>query len=205
MKPFRPNKQQLEALGKVATKLFIPLGEHTARIVLGVLETYDGIVHELCVNGNPYEKDILLIEGMLESGIYDTEYMLRFFNSCDLLDIEFYSPLQPNEEYFVQVEQVETGPCAGIPSLGVPAMDVVTATVPADQMTEEQSNYKFRVTGVEVEQLHEIYERGGGWDLLSLYPSASITDDFIDWYDRQYPEQPYSIDPRGFLVTIERI
>ena len=34
---------------------------------------------------------------------------------------------------------------------------------------------------------------------------SELRNDFKDWHNEQYPDQPYETNPYGFLVQIERI
>lgn len=198
MKPFKPNKQQLEVITNGCTKLWIPLEKDGK----GYSEYTHISTCDVCRNVS--RVNVLLV--------------------CKACVQKLTSPLQQNEEYFVQEKfsditdtyEESTNPATGF-SYGKRGTVVLYKSThkfnddhivwtSAEQMTEEQSRFKFKVTEVEVEHVQGICgnrkaELAGKSDNWLGY----ITDEFIDWYDRQYPEHPYASGPRGFLVTIERI
>jgi len=110
------------------------------------------------------------------------------------------SPLQPGESYFVQEKQLNVDVIVGYQN-GYPIEQL--RDIPADQMTEEQSQYKFTVTGMELKQVQDLLLR----EMVSLgiKNETAMTERFVPWYDIQYPDKPYSSNPAVFLITIERI
>jgi len=40
---------------------------------------------------------------------------------------------------------------------------------------------------------------------LGIKNETAMTERFVPWHDSQYPNQPYSSNPYGFLVTLEAI
>jgi len=147
------------------------------------------------------------IGGIEEMEDYYVNQHLEYHLNGDL--VKELSPLQPGESYFVQEDCAinDDGFIMYQCDCSEPILNISTYTehTPANQMTEAQSKYKFTVTDVEVKQVQDIYEEDGGWLLFSIMPNVSITNDFQEWHDSQYPDQPYSSNPTGFLVTIERI
>jgi len=68
----------------------------------------------------------------------------------------------------------------------------------------------FTATDVDVKYVQDIEFnsiRAIGCPALTDLPKAprSMSDWFEKWHDSQYPDQPYSTKPVGFLVSIERI
>ena len=60
----------------------------------------------------------------------------------------------------------------------------------------------FNVTSVEVKYLYDLaYGDFTGLGLREWVKDIEVAE----WYDSQYPDQSYSSNPVGFLVTIERI
>lgn len=140
-------------------------------------------------------------------------YKLRFNNGWTVSHFnkeevtrQVISPLEKGKPYFVQEEHSMNG---GFPlyttdfrdSMELQKFDDYT---PADQMTEEQSRLKFTVTDVEVRQSKSI-DIVTVQDLRGSFTIAYNKFRFGMWHDRQYPEQPYSQNLHGFLVSIERI
>lgn len=113
--------------------------------------------------------------------------------------INVFSSLQPNEDYFVQEEFIED------PSQIIYKSDFFQSTqdledwTSANEMTEQQSRYKFRVIGVEVKLVQDLTALGFS------FLAPHIEDGYVKWHDSQYPDTPYSSNPHGFLVDIERI
>ena len=59
----------------------------------------------------------------------------------------------------------------------------------------------FTVTDVEVKQVQDLDIE----DAFALGISCPAETEVMSWHDNQYPEQPYSTNPLGFLISIERI
>jgi len=177
MQPFKSNKQQLDALEADATKLWIPIPD---------------LVH------------IPTVGEMLGRPLSN-----RFIGNL----ITTYSPLQPGEQYFVQEDFFETEGGNMLHRVNFTKFKTTkNSWQPADQMTEEQSQYKFTVTSVEVKQVQDIsiadYIRLGftdGGTGGSIYFNGTAQESLDEWHDSQYPNTPYSSNPHGFLVSIERI
>ena len=188
MQPFKSNKQQLDALEADATKLWIPIPD---------------LVH------------IPTVGEMLGRPLSN-----RFIGNL----ITTYSPLQPGEQYFVQEEFKEMPPTRSITNRygrqEVAYLYKSTYTFngshidwqPTDQMTEQQSRFKFTVTNVEIKQVQDIsvadyiglgFTDGGTGG--SIYFNGTAQESLDEWHDSQYPNTPYSSNPHGFLVSIERI
>ena len=109
------------------------------------------------------------------------------FNAAQTLIINAMSPLQPGEQYFVQEEST------------APAPGRFEHSVPAFMMQEEQSQYKFTATAVEVKQVQ--YVTMEEWQHVK--EGLTVTESLSLWHDRQFPDQPYSSNPYGFLVDIQ--
>jgi len=176
MKPFQPNPQQLEAITNGATKLWIPAKHDIANVSTDTI-TFLTLANE-------------------EQTWNLSEYLAVF------------SPLQPGESYFVQEEFSDLMKDSIWYKRVIDKVPEVSCKLwkPADQMTEAQSQYKLTVTDVEVKSVQDNY----GNDKAELAGQSDnwlgyADDKFEQWYDSQYPNQPYSSSPTGFLITIERI
>lgn len=88
----------------------------------------------------------------------------------------------------------------------------ISISVPLSPQPNEQyfcmtdTHLIFTTTGVKVKHVQD--------DTINWYevnPAMSIPhighdwNNITDWHDSQYPDQPYSTNPIGFLVSIERI
>jgi len=178
MKPFKPTKHQLESIKSGATKLWVPL---TNQLVT------------LCLS-DPLEKDLSMFKAFIVK----------------------YSPLQPNEQYFVQEDyfNIDKSRCSCIMTQALKYAsdyDFSNSIFENEQLIESQhmdwyqSRFKFTVTNVEVKQvqdlsLHDII--AVGLNINDRYPDG-LPKAFGRWYDSQYPNQPYSTNPTGFLVSIK--
>jgi len=190
MKPFQPNPQQFEAIANGATKLFIPIDTavHSLDVKPGVFQSAMPFTCDWC-NGTGMDGTVACID------CYGTDKQFDIDCESQSEFIKKYSPLQPEESYFVQEEFIED------PSQVIYKADFSKSNQdledwqPADQMTEAQSQYKFTVTGVEVKQVQELND-----ELFDLVPNNGNT--FMEEY---FPDQPYSSNLAGFLITIERI
>ena len=115
-------------------------------------------------------------------------------------------PLQPGESYFVQEEFIEDPSQIIYKANFSKSNQDLEDWQPADQMIEAQSQYKLTVTDVEVKSVQDNY----GNDKAELAGQSDnwlgyVDDKFEQRHDSQYSNQPYSSNPTGFLVTIERI
>jgi len=119
---------------------------------------------------------------------------LYYRSQPELQLIECRLPLHPGESYFVQ----EAKECYD------PIYKPHRYTSPAEQMTEPQpqpqpqSQYKFMVTGIEIKYVQDIE----CWQELNPDGAGGMND---MWINRQYPKQPYSSNPLGCLIDIEKI
>ena len=177
MKPFKPNKQQLEALNKGATKLWIPF----SNTALDHFSNSDNLGHDFVWE--------------------DPEHIGHFVSG-----VEVFSPLQPNEEYFVQGELDCPGDC----NMSAPCQ--VCGSNGQFIGTALTTIAKFRVTGAEVKKALQDHTNWSelGIPVERIYPHEEDgmpvkVYNVEQWHDSQYPKQPYSSNPNGFLIGIERI
>lgn len=183
MQPFQPNEEQLEALNNGATMLWIPIPPHAH--VNSSLESIDNNLHN------------------------------RYFNTL----IKVHSPLHLGKQYFVQEKFIDD------PSQIVYKADFSQSNqdledwLSANQMQEHQSRTKFTVTNIEVKIIKSLLYKDMpklgitySKDCVQLDDSlgeqcyskqCSLVDNLIDWYNKQYPDKPYSTNPYGFLITIK--
>ena len=133
------------------------------------------------------------------------EYMKNadlFLKQCFILD---YSPYQVDETYFMQ--EVCAFDCGWIlyqSDFSVPLWDrSLDSYQEVGEMVEDQSQIKFKVIGVEIRNVQDLSLR----EMVSLgvKNKTEMTCRFVSWYNKQYPEKPYSQNSIGFLVTVERI
>jgi len=180
MNPIQLNEQQIEALNNGATKFWFPL----SNLALDQYSNSDDLGHDFTWE-NP-------------------EHIGHWVSG-----VEVFSPLQPNEQYFVQ-EQTE---CPGDCNMGQACQlcgsnGQFIGTV--DYMPNSCS-IKFTATDVEVKHVQDIVY----WSELGLFPvkqyphpeSGIKVSEYRPnyWHDSQYPDQPYSQNPVGFLISIKRI
>jgi len=201
--PFQPNKQQLEAIARGATKIWIPI-DSSVHSIIKKPDSFESARKFPCDCGGVFP-----IGGCTDC--YNTGIIFDLDCECMKEFVLEYSPLQPEKPYFVQEEFDRLGRRGHtLYKQANPGSEHITAWQPADQMTEAQSQYKFTVGNVVVKQVQYL-TIGDGQDLITSInqPHISLNDGtwakyFTDWHDSQYPEQPYSQKPCGFLVTIER-
>lgn len=121
--------------------------------------------------------------------LYESEY------------IKQTSPLQLGKQYFTQ-EKWRTELEINLSSTLIRISEDLLYPghwQPANQMQEHQSRIKFTVTNVKVEQVSYLNGRD-----KTLYNMGCYASSFSEWYDNQYPNQPYNTNPYGFLVTIKK-
>lgn len=118
--------------------------------------------------------------------------------------IQCNSPLQSNEEYFVQ-QSFFYG--KGTHADQINYIDSYLTekvlgerVISADQMTESQSRFKFKVTNVEIKQAFKLSLLDTSLRELGCYASS-----FIEWHNEHYPNELYNKNLYGFLISIERI
>lgn len=189
MKPFEPNKEQLEAIINGATMLWIP------------------------VNNNVFDIDIQS-NGMISYEEHGDEYIV-FANETVEDFIYNHSPLQPNEQYFIQEHSCSY--CDGTDFIYEPKPLNDYRCTHCDslhecdhelqqphQMQEHQSNIKLKVTNVEAKQIQHLTM--GEWFSLVENDRKYFGDTVAhrNWHDNQYPNQPYDTNPIGFLITIQK-
>lgn len=150
--PIKLNSEQLEALSLGAEKLWFPLLNEA----LDQYSNADDLGHNFVWE--------------------DPEHIGHWISG-----VELFSPLQPNEDYFVHRVNNTYNPGT-------------------KQMARTLGNaIKFKVTGVKIKRCKELDDY---WQELNPDGAGGMND---MWLNRQYPEQPYSSNPHGFLVTIQRI
>lgn len=111
------------------------------------------------------------------------------------------SPLQPNEQYFVPQKVTCMGECnMGQACQCCGSNGQYIGTV---EYMPVSCSIKFTTTNVEVKYAQDLTLR----EMVSLgiKNETAMTERFVPWHDTQYPDQPYSSKPVGFLVSIERI
>jgi len=133
---------------------------------------------------------------------YQDGKLLTYYGDCkdEYDNDEFvykHSDIQPNGEYFVQEEFGDLfGDVVYKANISKPIQGLFN---PANQMTEQQSRFKFKVTGVEVKQVQNV--NLGEWQ--EVKKGLTISESLSLWHDSQYPQQLYNSNPWGFLIDIE--
>lgn len=107
--------------------------------------------------------------------------------------LNLFSPLQPNQEYYVQEEFVDA-PMMGMLFKNDNAL-VCNNWLPASQMTYEQSRYRFTVKSIEVKRVQELTQEE--WVKMNRLPSSYL-------FNEQYGQGTYESNPYIFYVVIEK-
>lgn len=191
MKPIKLTKEQIEAILNGATMLYIHMWGN-----------------EALLNHNDY--DFLEIrEGCNDS------YQEVVFKNKNNEYITIDSLLKIGEEYYVQEPFNLNGAEWGIakPSKINYKIDGESGHnwMQRTRCRPEYSRIKFKVTNNQVKRVQAITLSSD--TIFKIDPnliSGNLTLDgkisaFIDWFNKQYSNQPYKDNLYGFLVTIERI
>lgn len=191
MNPTQLNKHQTDAVLAGSTKLFVPIDTSVHSINI-TDRTFESARNFPCDCGGVFP-----IAGCTDC--YNKGVIFDLDCECEEEFILKYSPYQPKEQYFVQEEF--TNEINVIYRLGGPYG--IGWWTSANQMTEDQSRIKFTVADVEVKPVQELELRQ--MVAMGIKNETAMTERFVPWHDSQYPDQPYSTKPIGFLVSIERI